>query len=373
MELKTGLKRTEGGLIPNDWLDLKVSDCVDFEGGSQPDKSSFSPVPRSGYIRLIQIRDYKSDRFETFVPVRLARRFCNERDIMIGRYGPPIFQILRGLSGAYNVALIKAVPRSGINKDYAYHFLRQERLFAFIERLSQRSSGQTGVDLKELRAYPLPLPPTEVEQNSIAQALDDTDELIESLQQLLAKKRQIKLGAMQELLTGKKHLPGFTECWEEKRIAEIANPISERNDSRDDFPVLTCSKHHGFVDSLRFFKNQVFSDDTSGYKVIRRGEIGYPANHIEEGSIGLQDLYEAAVVSPIYVVFRVREGVNSFFLHRLLKLDQYRQRFEVATSSSVDRRGSLRWPAFSEITVKLPTIKEQDAISALLLGRVNTI
>jgi len=79
---------------------------------------------------------------------------------MIGRYGPPVFQILRGLEGAYNVALIKAKPKPVINATYAYYFLKQDKLFEFIEKLSQRSSGQTGVDLKELKAYPLPLPPT---------------------------------------------------------------------------------------------------------------------------------------------------------------------------------------------------------------------
>jgi type I restriction enzyme S subunit len=101
--------------------------------------------------------------------------------------------------------------------------------------------------------------------------------------------------------------------------------------------------------------------------VIRRGEIGYPANHLEEGSIGLQDLYDTALVSPIYVVFRVAEEVSSYFLHRLLKLDSYRQQFKIATTSSVDRRGSLRWPAFSDITVRLPPTKnEQIAISTVL-------
>jgi len=131
--------------------------------------------------------------------------------------------------------------------------------------------------------------------------------------------------------------------------------------------VLTCSKHRGFIDSLTYFKNQVFSKDLSTYKVIRHGELGFPANHIEEGSIGLQNLYDTAVVSPIYVVFRISADVNSFFLHRLLKLDSYRQRFKTATTSSVDRRGSLRWPAFSELTVALPpTRNEQEAISSVL-------
>jgi type I restriction enzyme S subunit len=117
---------------------------------------------------------------------------------------------------------------------------------------------------------------------------------------------------------------------------------------------------------LRYFKNQIFSKDTSNYKIIRRGQIGYPANHVEEGSIGLQNLYDVALVSPIYVVFSVKDGINSYFLHRLLKLDSYRQKFKTATTSTVDRRGSLRWPAFSEITVSIPSLPEQNSIVEIL-------
>jgi len=240
MELKPGYKSTDAGFVPEDWLDHTVGELIDFEGGSQPDKKVFSSAWKPGYVRLIQIRDYKTDKYETFVPINLARRFCTEKDIMIGRYGPPIFQILRGLSGAYNVALIKALPRPQLSEIFAYYFLKQDKLFAFIEKLSQRSSGQTGVDLKELRNYPLPLPPTKAEQEAIAEALSVADALIESLEQLIAKKRLIKQGAMQELLTGKKRLPGFEkklgykntevgvipEDWEIHRLGEGINLFS---------------------------------------------------------------------------------------------------------------------------------------------------
>jgi type I restriction enzyme S subunit len=169
---------------------------------------------------LIQIRDYKSNRFETYIPISLARRFCTATDIMIGRYGPPVFQILRGLPGAYNVALIKATPQPALDRSYAYHFLQNDRLFSVIEKLSQRSSGQTGVDIGELKRYPFPLPPTKAEQESIAGALSDADSLIESLEQLLVKKRNLKQGAMQELLTGNMRLPGFSGKWERGQLGD---------------------------------------------------------------------------------------------------------------------------------------------------------
>lgn len=71
-----------------------------------------------GYVRLIQTRDYKTDAFPTYIPISSTKKFCDEFDIMIGRYGPPIFQICRGLKGAYNVALLKVIPKEGVSRDF---------------------------------------------------------------------------------------------------------------------------------------------------------------------------------------------------------------------------------------------------------------
>lgn len=155
---------------------LTIQDVCKFIGGSQPPKSEFISEPKEGYVRLIQTRDYKTDAFLTFVPEKLAKRFCTENDIMIGRYGPPIFQICRGLKGAYNVALMKAAPKSNIDREYLYYFLKQESVFKYVEALSPRTGGQTGVDLVCLNKYPIPLPGKESQKKiaAVLSALDAT-------------------------------------------------------------------------------------------------------------------------------------------------------------------------------------------------------
>lgn len=137
---------------------------VQFIGGSQPPKSTFSYRLHENYIRLIQIRDYKSDRFLTYIPKDKARRFCTKDDIMIGRYGPPVFQILRGLEGAYNVALMKAVPGSKIGKEFLFSLLSSAYLQNIIIGNSQRTAGQTGVNLEILEKIKIFLPPMELQQ-----------------------------------------------------------------------------------------------------------------------------------------------------------------------------------------------------------------
>lgn len=135
-----------------------IDDVCDFVGGSQPPKEDFISEYKEGYIRLIQTRDYKTDDFLTYIPIKKAKRFCSKEDIMIGRYGPPIFQICRGIEGSYNVALMKAVPKSSILNEYLYYLLKQEAIFNYVDRLSLRTSGQTGVDLYALGNYPVLLP-----------------------------------------------------------------------------------------------------------------------------------------------------------------------------------------------------------------------
>ena len=90
--------------------------------------------------------------------------------------------------------------------------------------------------------------PSHAEQVAIAKALSDTDALIESLEQLLAKKRQIKLGAMQELLTGQRRLPGFEAKWEEQSLDELFSFSGGHTASRDQLGSHGhCYLHYGDI------------------------------------------------------------------------------------------------------------------------------
>ena len=184
------------------WSNYRVGDLVTFSGGSQPPRSVFNFKPRPGFIRLIQMRDYKTDNYITYIPEGLAQKKCLATDVMIGRYGPPIFQIYRGLEGAYNVALIKAIPSEKLDSDFLYYFFLQDKLFNFIDNLSRRSAGQSGVDLPALKNYPIDLPPLE-EQKEIASILKDMDDELKELVMKKNKYVDVKNGMMQELLTGR--------------------------------------------------------------------------------------------------------------------------------------------------------------------------
>ncbi len=158
---------------------LRVEDICDFIGGSQPAKSEFIDEPKTGYVRLIQTRDYKTDSFPTYIPENSTRKFCDENDIMIGRYGPPVFQICRGLKGAYNVALLKAKPKAGVDREFLYYFLKQDSVFQYVDKLSARTGGQTGVDLVSLNKYPVRIPNDTTDQRGLVASLVAIDKKIE--------------------------------------------------------------------------------------------------------------------------------------------------------------------------------------------------
>jgi len=166
------------------WKMVKLKEVCRYEGGTQPSKSTFITEPRKGYIRLLQIRDYKSDKNAVYIPITERHKTCSVEDIMIGRYGPPVFQILRGKSGAYNVALMKCVPNAKkITNDWLFYFLSSEPVQKHIIALSMRVR-QAGVRPDELDRLDIPLPSLEI-QRSIIKQIEEERKIIEANKELI--------------------------------------------------------------------------------------------------------------------------------------------------------------------------------------------
>ena len=193
------------GDIPKHWNSDTVYRCIKFEGGSQPDLSFFINEPRLGYVRLIQNRDYKTDDYATYVPENMVKKFCTKDDVMIGRYGPPLFVIHRGLEGAYNVAMFKAIPIN-LDREFMYFYLQNLTLVKYVESFSERTAGQSGVNPIIFKKYPIFIPPMN-EQKLIADYLyeqcDKIDKNISKRQALIEKLNEYKKSLIYEVVTGK--------------------------------------------------------------------------------------------------------------------------------------------------------------------------
>ncbi|TFL18142.1 restriction endonuclease subunit S [Jannaschia formosa] len=272
-----------------------------------------------------------------------------------------------------------SVDEEAMSAEYVFQALRSPIFSRYVES-EVIQTGQPHINLGILKRASIPLPPLP-EQRKIAEILRTWDEALEKLTALRAAKLKRHRGLTMALVFGGWQLERFRKTsevtpyrwfelpgsWNCQHIGDLATEISERNGEGDQHEVLSCSKHDGFVRSLEYFKKQVFSADLTGYKKIWRGDFGFPSNHVEEGSIGLQNLTDIGVVSPIYTVFRFDpDQVNAEYAFAVLKTELYRHIFEVSTSASVDRRGSLRWSEFSRLPFPVPSLDEQEAIADVL-------
>lgn len=265
-----------------------------------------------------------------------------------------------------------------VTKEYLYH------LFNAPHVRKEISTGASGTKVKHTSPTKLcsvsVFIPTLPEQGMVASILDKWDEVIGKTEQLISAKLRRHQRMSNQLLFGHvRFRQGNTKTtrslhwfsapgdWQVVEIGKVAREISMLNGNDDDLPILSCTKHGGLVDSLKYFDKKVFSHDTSKSKIVLRGQFAYATNHIEEGSIGYQDLVPAGVVSPIYTVFQTNaKKIDDGYLYKLLKTEKMRQIFAANTNASVDRRGSLRWKDFARIHIPLPSLDEQREISVAL-------
>lgn len=173
---------------------------------------------RPGTVQVDEIRFVPPDVFPSIQRYRIFKE-----DIFISVAGTLglVGKVPPELDGANLTENANRIWSITCSRDYLLHVLASPFIQDIIES-SQTVGAQPKLALARIRRFPIPLPPSRAEQEAIAEALSDADALIESLEQLLAKKRQIKQGAMQELLTGQRRLPGFKGPWNQQRLGSCA-------------------------------------------------------------------------------------------------------------------------------------------------------
>jgi type I restriction enzyme S subunit len=216
-----GYKQTDVDVIPNDWDARKIGDvCRLINGrGFKPHEWQSSGLPIIRIQNLNGTEDFNHfsgsyDRKLEVPPGQLLFAWSGSRGTS---FGPHIWS---GPFGLLNYHTWKVeIDDSRVTKDFFLHQLRQ--LTSYIEGWAHGASALVHVQKWQIEGFQIPLPPTLVEQEAIAEALGDADALIESLAQLVAKKRHLKQAAMQQLLTGKTRLPGFEGEWNVRPFCEF--------------------------------------------------------------------------------------------------------------------------------------------------------
>ena len=156
--------------LPKGWIEAKFTDFLDVQGGTQPPKSNFFEAYKDGLVRLLQIRDFSSDDKAIYIQDSHKWRKCDEKDVLIARYGASLGRILTGKCGAYNVALAKVVfSNDKFDRKFIIYLLKTP---FFQDPLSSTSrSAQNGFNKEDLDRIFLPIAPLN-EQRRIVAKLD---------------------------------------------------------------------------------------------------------------------------------------------------------------------------------------------------------
>ena len=142
---------------------------------------------------------------------------------------------------------------------------------------------------------------------------------------------------------------------------------NRRGDSVTQAEVFSVTKYAGFVPSLDYFDRQVFSRDTSNYKLVQRGDLAYATIHLDEGSLGILRDASNGLISPMYTVFEAdRRQVEPEFLYAIMKLPQMVARYRRIGEGSVHRRKSIVFDRLARLTIAIPPLPEQRAIANIL-------
>lgn len=321
LEIEKGFQRTEIGIIPGDWSVKKIDSEIDLLTGF--------PFPSNKYskdgIKLLRgsnvkrgVTDWSEDltKYWNEITPELRKYLLNEGDIVIAMDGSLVGKSFARLSkNDLPALLLQRVARIRSNKIYCGYlkeFICSEYFTKYCDTV-KTSSAIPHISPSDIRNFQIPIPPTKEEQNAIAQALSDVDSLITGLEKLIAKKKNIKQGAMQDLLKPK-------DGWIDKRLGEclFKNPDYGINAAsvpfNESLPVylrITDISEDG-----RFVKTNICSVNhplTKNY-YLENGDLVFARTG---ASVGKTYLYNPSDGKLVFAGFLIRVKANKDILNPL--------------------------------------------------------
>jgi type I restriction enzyme S subunit len=371
--MRARYKQTEIGLIPLDWNVVSVSNFGETKRGAS---SLCIQYRQSGGVRLIRINDFFQNNPVYVEPTDAIMKYAiSEYDLLFAGTGAsagasylPRKEWI-GLPHSYNA------PRIRISKSHSKKYLLYSLQSGYVLR-QQRAwfvgNAQPFLDINAISSFSIAIPPTKSEEEAIVEVLSDADTLIESLERLVTKKRAIKQGAMQELLTGERRLPGFKEEWQNKRLGLLGTFFKGCGIKKDEarsgnLPCIRYGEiyttHH---DRIRSFTSWVSRQVASTAMRLKRGDILFAGSGETKEEIGkcvafLDDI-EAYAGGDI-VVLRPTEGCSEFLGYYLNAPFVVSQK---ASKGQGDAIVHISSTALGAIDLNLPRVDEQQAIAAIL-------
>lgn len=366
--------------LPVDWQLTRVEDAGAVLGGRQRSPSAQGePTP---YLRVANVFAGWIDTSDVlqmpFTADERARFSLRAGDILLNE-GQSLELV--GRSAIYRdeppnccfqntLVRFRAGPRTDPN--YAQYVFESYLRRGEFSKIALQTTSIAHLGAGRFAQMPFVAPPL-AEQKAIGQALSDADTLIDSLEQLLAKKRQIKQGAMQELLTGKRRLPGFEQRWNEVKVRQLGTFLKGSGIKREealsgDLPCVRYGElYTTHSDHVRSFSSWISPAVASSATLLRNGDLLFAGSGETKEEIGKCAAFLDA--GPAYaggdiVILRPTVDADSMFLGYLLNTPSVvRQK---ASKGQGDAVVHISANALGEVEVMLPQPPEQAAIARVL-------
>ena len=312
-----GYKETALGIIPQEWevifLGNLLSRCangltynVSIASGIPVTRIETISTGKINYMKVGYIPD--GSGYEPFLMQKGDILYSHINSLsQIGKvaYYNDDKKIYHGM----NLLLLRA--NNCLDKQYLYYILSTEHMRHVAQVIAKPAVNQASISISDLKRVKVPVPPL-AEQKKIAEVLEIWDKAIEKQTQLIDKLELRKKGLMQQLLTGKKRLPGFSGEWKKVKLGDICEKVTRKN-TEDNKNVMTISAQQGFVIQTDFFNKSVASETLESYYLVLRDEFCYNKSYSNGYPMGaIKRLTEAdkAVVTSLYICFNVKSSIR---------------------------------------------------------------
>jgi len=349
-----------------DWIHKSLGEITGFQGGNQPPKSQFINEPKTGYIRLLQIRDFKSDNKAVYIPNSDKNKVCKANDIMIARYGASVGQIHRGKSGAYNVALIKTIPNDQlIDRDYFYHYLTSDLFQNPLMVVAATKAAQAGFSKEDISGFKVQLPPLP-EQQRIVSILDEAfksiDQAIANTEKNLANARELFESYLNNVFTQK------GEGWVSTKLGELTivqsggTPLKSTAEYWDgDISWYSSGELNELYTSPAHRNITEVGVDGSNAKLFPKGSL--LIGMYDTAALKMSILDRDAAFNQAIAGAKPEAKINLIFIMYAIEAIKP----QVLSQRRGVRQKNLNLSKIKDIPISIPTVSEQDAVVTQIL------
>lgn len=359
-----GYKKEKLGIVPDEWENIAFSTLFTSTSDYTDDLDKYP-------LYSLTIEDGitpKTERYErshlvkkedSYKIVRPNDYAYNPMNLRFGAVARHKGNIPVAVSGYYDI--FTTVHESDL--PFMDSFLTCGTMITYYNRVSTGSLVEKQrVHFSQFLDFALPLPPVN-ERAKIAAILTTQDRVIELKENLLTEKQRQKKYLMQQLLTGKKRLPGFDGEWKIERLGKL---FSERKEVNcEGLEMLAITGTQGIIPRKELDLKDNSSEDKSKYLRVCVGDIGYNTMRMWQGVSAYSD-YEG-IVSPAYTVLKPSSTINAKYFAYLFKIPEIIFLFYRFSQGLVDDTRNLKYENFEKIKVLYPAEKkEQTAIAEVL-------